>query len=117
MPEYGLWEYILFDLEKGIPGYTEEFILERLDIDQVLMKWIMLQNALFIEGQDRTARSFYFHPSYDGKKKFKYEQIPYPLIEEEKEKEKQKVFDRKKAWESAPKYDLNRLGASLGSLM
>lgn len=91
--------------------YTENYIKEEFDVDEVLKKWIILKNEEHIKRQRDAAIRFYFHPFNDGKKKFHFEELPFPSLKKEEVK-----FDRKKAWKEAPEYDLDKLAGVLGGL-
>jgi hypothetical protein len=91
------WDYIVFDLELGIGSYTQEYIYNKLDIDEVIKKWVMLKNNQHIKAQLEARNIFYTHS--DGKNKFEWQDVPFKLAKEEM------PFDREKAWEDAPIYD------------
>lgn len=74
-------------------------------MQRVLKKWVMLKNQKYIDFQQDVALRLYSSPFLDKKNSIKFEEVPFPELEAVKPKK----FDREKAWQEAPIYDVNNL--------
>lgn len=105
LPDYDFWTMAFFDIEWYLKGYTKDRIISELDADEIVQKWIMIKNKEHIERESEMYSRFMLHPNNDGKQKFKFTEVPFPKTV----KEPDRAFDREKAWEEAPEYDLDRM--------
>lgn len=133
------WKYVIFDLERFLPAYTEKYIKDEMDADEVMEKWIMVTNQRHIDQQEGLIEKFTTSGFVDQEalNKIKREDVPFPNIvqkpkqswvsradkrdikaqpeEESPKADNPRKFDPKKAWEEAPEQDLNALKFLLGA--
>lgn len=103
----------MFDVERVLSGYTQKKIYEELTTDELIERWIMIQNHEHMERENDIAMQVALNPF--KKEKTEYERTPL-LFKNLNEKVATEKFDREKAWEEAPEYDLSQVAAALGSL-
>ena len=97
----------------------------------------MVHNQIWVDKQEEMATQYYMSPFNDGKKPYKYEDVPFPDLEKVKSIEnndinrqensstnrgietinqntsKTRKFDKQKAWNEAPEYNLNSIKKQL----